>query len=91
MRVYLHVWCVRGVCQCCVHGCACVRAWVCTAAWVCAWVCAWCVVCCVRASCVCARVCGLHACVRGVFFLLNLKKSNDFDQHTSQRLQVTDT
>jgi hypothetical protein len=72
----VHAWCLCGVGGCCVH--ACVRG-VCV-------VCAMRVrgVCCV----LCVRVCGVVWCVLRFFEFQ--QTSNDFDQLTSQRVQVTE-
>jgi hypothetical protein len=85
MRVYLYyacacvVWAVcLPMCVLCVRGVLCVRA----VGDVCACVCCVCCVCVVCAVCVRVVCC--------VLLFLFEQISNDFDQHTSQRPQVTD-
>jgi hypothetical protein len=85
---------VRGVCMLCAwceFSVVCMGA--CMGVYGCMGVCMG-VLCAVCVQHVCVRVCVRSMCVCVcawcVFFLLNLKKSNDFDQHTSPRLQVTD-
>jgi hypothetical protein len=78
--------CVRAWCGCCVCVCSVMcmyRRGVCCVVYVC-------VVCGVRVHGVC---CVLSVCGCGVLcaaFFSFQQTTNDFDQHTSQRLQVTD-
>jgi hypothetical protein len=87
---------VRGVCMLCAWCVSVLCAGVCMCACMGVYRCMGvCMVCCVLCACsMCVCVCVLHVCVRVCvvcFFSFDFeKKSNDFDQHTSPRLQVTD-
>jgi hypothetical protein len=73
---------VRALCGSCVHACvrgSCVNACVRVRGVCCA--CAWCVLC---------GVCACVWCVVCFLFFEFQQTCNDFDQLTSQRLQVTD-